>query len=242
MRPKFFDKLPGSTEKLIGLGPSIYFLVNNGRIVYIGQSRNPISRLRDHNDYGDKEFDSAYFWQAPEGAPLIKLESALIALARPIYNGNNRRPRTSVLRNDQIKLLEEYCPQILADVQLESDPDEMSWGPVRIIAGPYEGMRGYYDDDDFEVARRCAYCRSSDKMDDRCTCVVKQRAIVYLGSFLEGDYVLLPHSWLEEISGDENPIEHDEVIYGLWPGLKEDFEKRANAVLAQQTENLVGQS
>ena len=66
----------------------LYFLYNNGELVYIGVStKNIYSRIQSH--LNDKEFDS-YTWCATEDKNILKelceLESVLIKKYKPIHN------------------------------------------------------------------------------------------------------------------------------------------------------------
>ncbi len=62
----------------------VYFLINNGRIVYVGQAVCVHSRLRAHSD---KNFDR-YAYIACPVEMLNKLESLYIHCLRPELNGN----------------------------------------------------------------------------------------------------------------------------------------------------------
>ncbi|MDA8256318.1 MAG: GIY-YIG nuclease family protein [Betaproteobacteria bacterium] len=62
--------------------PGIYFLMQEGEIVYIGQSRNVQNRIAQH---GDKRFDSYAVLPCPD-ATLEKNERRLILKFKPKYN------------------------------------------------------------------------------------------------------------------------------------------------------------
>ena len=68
--------------------PAIYFLVDNDRVVYIGQSCNPASRVKTHED--NKVFDRVYLLPVPRPA-LNGVEGALIRLLQPELNGGDSR-------------------------------------------------------------------------------------------------------------------------------------------------------
>jgi hypothetical protein len=55
--------------------PIIYFLVNDNQIVYIGQSRRPVARFKQHLKEGIKEFDYIYFKKIPDIVRLVRIES-----------------------------------------------------------------------------------------------------------------------------------------------------------------------
>lgn len=69
------------TEKISG----VYFLLDESRIVYVGQSRNILSRIRDHHFIKDMQFDRWYFQRCPLHL-LLKFEAHYIAVFRPRYN------------------------------------------------------------------------------------------------------------------------------------------------------------
>jgi hypothetical protein len=79
MREEDIIKHAMSFEKAIG----IYFLIENNKIVYVGQSVNVFSRITNH---WDKKFDS-YAWIPCEKNMLNKLESLYIYFLSPPLNG-----------------------------------------------------------------------------------------------------------------------------------------------------------
>lgn len=70
-------------------GSFVYFLVNDGECVYVGQTRNLRSRLRRHRS--DKAYDSVYYLHVSADMRL-SVESEWIAKLKPIYNGKPGRP------------------------------------------------------------------------------------------------------------------------------------------------------
>lgn len=64
----------------------IYFLYKNNDIVYIGQTKNLISRLAVHLADKNKDFDSYKFLELPHNMNLNKLERFLIKKFKPEYN------------------------------------------------------------------------------------------------------------------------------------------------------------
>jgi hypothetical protein len=62
----------------------VYFLIESGRVQYVGQSVNIQTRLRDHAARFD--FESFAYIEAERGI-LDKLESLYIHLLRPEWNG-----------------------------------------------------------------------------------------------------------------------------------------------------------
>ena len=65
------------------LGPAIYFLLDKDEIVYVGRSKNAMSRIQTHQK--DKYFDSYAIFPVDKNR-LIDTEIAMIALYRPRYN------------------------------------------------------------------------------------------------------------------------------------------------------------
>ena len=79
----------GKTQCLTG----IYFLVDCGRVVYIGMTSVGPHRAMSH--VGKKAFDRALFLQVPaaeheESFSLANLETAFIRMIRPRLNGNHQ--------------------------------------------------------------------------------------------------------------------------------------------------------
>ena len=81
---KYLDKLM-VVESVTG----IYFLVKDGKIVYVGQSTNIFARVGTHKT--DKDFDKAVYFECPS-TELDDLEYELINILQPQYNktGNPR--------------------------------------------------------------------------------------------------------------------------------------------------------
>lgn len=66
-------------------GPGVYFLYNEGELVYIGQTTNVARRILRHIEEGLKDFDAARYTKVPEDSLSI-VEATLIKNLRPIYN------------------------------------------------------------------------------------------------------------------------------------------------------------
>lgn len=62
----------------------VYFLIQDNKIVYVGQSVNVFNRIACHTK--DKRFDSYYFLPCPHGN-LDVIESAYIHALNPLLNG-----------------------------------------------------------------------------------------------------------------------------------------------------------
>lgn len=71
--------------------PGVYFLVRRNKVVYVGQSINPMARVYTHK--GEKEFETAYMIPVPS-SELDYIEGAIIRLMKPYYNGGVQRPAT----------------------------------------------------------------------------------------------------------------------------------------------------
>lgn len=63
----------------------VYFLLDGGRVVYVGQAKNVNQRLKMHKIDPDKAFDS-YAWVACEEEHLDTLEALYIMSLRPALN------------------------------------------------------------------------------------------------------------------------------------------------------------
>jgi hypothetical protein len=77
--------------KHIDLGPGVYFLCRDEKVVYIGQSVTPAARAASHRrpSYdGNKDFNKVFFLPWPE-SDLDSIEGALIRAVDPEYNGNS---------------------------------------------------------------------------------------------------------------------------------------------------------
>jgi len=67
--------------------PGLYFLIRQGRVVYVGQSTsNILARIAQHTF--DKEFDSFTVIPAPHDADLNEIEAAYIYQLEPHYNSS----------------------------------------------------------------------------------------------------------------------------------------------------------
>ena len=75
---KYLDKLM-VVESVTG----IYFLVKDGKIVYVGQSTNVFARVGTHKT--DKDFDKAVYFEC-SSTELDDLEYELINILQPQYN------------------------------------------------------------------------------------------------------------------------------------------------------------
>jgi len=73
-----------SAANIWELATGVYFLIDSGRVVYVGQSVNVYARIASHND---KVFDSFAFIPCDKNV-LDSLESLYIHILRPALNGN----------------------------------------------------------------------------------------------------------------------------------------------------------
>jgi len=91
------DKIPKEIESIKELfkvpdviynaGSCVYFLCKDDRVVYVGKSVNIQSRLQQH--LKEKEFDKVYYIRVSP-SQLDTVESALIAMLRPVLNKTNQ--------------------------------------------------------------------------------------------------------------------------------------------------------
>jgi hypothetical protein len=89
----------------------VYFLIQDSRIVYIGQSVNVHARLADHWN-GEKRFDRVY-WVRCAQRDLAPLEAAYIAQFNPPLNKvQPSRTRTFVVREPRPKTPDPTEPQL----------------------------------------------------------------------------------------------------------------------------------
>lgn len=65
----------------------VYFLVSAGTVVYVGQSTTPRSRIANHIQAGEKQFDDAWIRHCDVGE-LDTLESMFIHHLQPKYNAS----------------------------------------------------------------------------------------------------------------------------------------------------------
>lgn len=68
----------------IDIPPCVYFLIDAGAVVYIGQSRHLPSRLAQHNQNG-KRWERVLFMPVPE-SELLRVEAQWIAALQPPLN------------------------------------------------------------------------------------------------------------------------------------------------------------
>ena len=81
---KFEEKTKNNFLKKEICGSMIYFLIKNNEVVYVGQSKNGISRIFFHK-YTKKDFDNLYFINCKE-KELSTLENYYITKYKPLYN------------------------------------------------------------------------------------------------------------------------------------------------------------
>lgn len=82
--------------------PGVYFLIRNGQIVYVGQSKNVLSRMIGHVD---KAFSSVRMVEVQDTAERLALEKELIGALNPPLNinGVDMREDATVSRRTFIK-------------------------------------------------------------------------------------------------------------------------------------------
>lgn len=90
-------KIPSTT---FNSGTCIYFLCENSKVVYVGQSDNVHIRLGEH--HRTKRFDNVYYIRVSANR-LNKVEASLIAYLKPIYNISGAKGKLS---NEQKSIAE----------------------------------------------------------------------------------------------------------------------------------------
>jgi GIY-YIG catalytic domain-containing protein len=99
----------------------IYFLIQNNRIVYVGQSTNVGSRINTHITTNKLSFDAAVWFEVPLNE-LADVEHFWIWLLRPPYNVGGKFKTTDklasalrqVLADEELKRVEEIERQTLS--------------------------------------------------------------------------------------------------------------------------------
>lgn len=73
----------------------IYFLIRNGKIVYIGQSENLINRIMTHYANNSMKFDTVRFIEFDgHKYDRMRYETRLILYFRPKWNGTSESKRS----------------------------------------------------------------------------------------------------------------------------------------------------
>jgi hypothetical protein len=80
------------------LATGVYFLIDSGKVVYVGQSVNIYARIASHHD---KVFDSFAFIPCNKKT-LDSLESLYIHTLRPALNGNTQGIKYAPMRLDKL--------------------------------------------------------------------------------------------------------------------------------------------
>lgn len=89
-------------------GPGVYLLVREGRVVYVGQSKNPLSRIGQHSR--SFAFDRVLFISEPNDSERTAIEAALVRRLDPLESGYASK---KTIKRD---------PEILARFGLTFDP------------------------------------------------------------------------------------------------------------------------
>lgn len=79
------DEIIDMSHSLDELESCLYFLIDDGEVVYVGQSTNVIWRLRSHIIDPEKKFDSYTLVSFPLSM-LNEVEAKYIVELRPKYN------------------------------------------------------------------------------------------------------------------------------------------------------------
>lgn len=105
----------------------IYYLVDDGVIVYIGQSASLLSRLGSHLSSNEKKFDSIRVVEVPKGIFLNDAEFIQILINKPKYNGALPTPSFLITKtelNRKIRADNEWGIVGLADL---CDPENSEY-------------------------------------------------------------------------------------------------------------------
>jgi hypothetical protein len=70
--------------------PAIYFLIKDGKVVYVGQSKNVNERIGDHITRRSKPFD-AYYAVYCDANEINATERGYIEKFQPLYNSGGNR-------------------------------------------------------------------------------------------------------------------------------------------------------
>jgi len=84
--PVQIANIEGLVEVTEPLPSGVYFLVHEAKVMYVGQSVDPISRVAEHRKTGVKFTRAATIWVPAE--MLDAVEGALIRFLKPPLNGN----------------------------------------------------------------------------------------------------------------------------------------------------------
>lgn len=87
---------PAEISQVVGLmqfpryqfASAVYFLCRDNKVVYVGQSKTPATRIAVHDSSSEKVFDRVYILPTPD-YQLDYVESAFIHHLKPEYNGKN---------------------------------------------------------------------------------------------------------------------------------------------------------
>lgn len=231
MNDLFFqsDKLLKSTASYV------YFLVDKGDVVYVGQTKQPRSRVNAHKKNPDKIFDDVRYIEIHENE-LDRIENLFIQAIKPKYNSTIKE-NYEFTYNDWTFFAGCGCEVLLPlDMQSPTNkkPKSLSFGAVRVIDGPFEGQTGYYDDDEivypsedndiFDVDDECFDEDLFDTINHlheighKMNPVGEYFAVVYLGELTEGT-TLIPYQWLEKIDSKVDIWDCCKVADKFWPGL-----------------------
>lgn len=88
--PEPIRDIPRLVELPIAAQPGIYFLCREGKVVYVGQSVSPLSRIGTHGLERRKDYDHAFMVPVPSSS-LDAVERALIRWLKPQYNDSDLR-------------------------------------------------------------------------------------------------------------------------------------------------------
>ena len=80
----------------------VYLLFDHDELVYVGQSKNILSRVGSHAARNDKDFTQFVVLQPDDPEDRFALESFLIKLLQPKYNSERTRRRQNSLTKNEL--------------------------------------------------------------------------------------------------------------------------------------------
>lgn len=179
----------------------VYFLISEHNVVYVGQSKNLESRIKQHR--ADKQFDDIYYIEIDGLDELPAVEQAFIRFYKPKLNASG----IGELTHKDKSILARYHRGTCIVPGKIVHPKRGQYCDVRILSGPYAGKFGFYDDDEDELIHTCDFCEEAESRglsfnehvcDD---CTYQHAAIVYAEG--ESDhYYLYPLTNLSRIGKD----------------------------------------
>lgn len=163
------------------IGPCVYFLLNRGKVIYIGQTTNLPLRLSDHKI--SKRYDETRYIILDQ-SKLSRVEEALIRAFKPRLNTAAVGP---LRESDRfiLKSLGLSDKDFLETAETHGDPIDIEYhGPVVIIKGEFKNKVGYLNG--------VKYWSECKEHAFGCGCNIKMlEAHVFLKPFLRNDHEVI---------------------------------------------------